>query len=533
MLILALKTGHDGAVVGVEDGKLLFSIEAEKDSFKRFAHILPGTLLAGAERLGALPEIVALGGWYYQVHGYGVGYGGTGPGEFTRAEFFGRNVKLFSSSHERSHIYGALGMSGDREPGPRTVLVWEGDIGSFYTLDERFNVSREIPVMTQPGGRFGLVYAVAEPGFPATEKGTHRHDYAGKLMALASYGDPYADRNPDVARIVELVLRKRRLPRRPKLQFRDTMLFNAGVESQICKDVGAVVTRRIFEKFAATATEMTPAGSKLLIAGGCGLNCDWNVAWRKLGHFASVFVPPCSNDSGSALGTAVDAMFHETGSPWLDWSVYAGLEFQHDVVPPTTEWSSKPVDLRELAVAVGRGAIVAWVQGKWEIGPRALGNRSLLAEPFRTRTRDRLNEIKEREGYRPIAPCLRLEDAPAAFGDTFHDPYMLYFRRVVDDRLRAVTHVDGSARAQTVTARSNPRLHALLGAFAAEAGIGVLCNTSLNGKGLGFINSMSDLLLYANARGIDHLVVDDSWFERRVPADTHTAVAAESPLVPV
>lgn len=151
-------------------------------------------------------------------------------------------------------------------------------------------------------------------------------------------------------------------------------------------------------------------------------------------------------------------------------------------------------------------------QGRWEIGPRALGNRSLLAEPCSPATRDRLNAIKQREPYRPIAPCCREQDLAEAFVEDFSDPFMLYFRRVRSPRLAAVTHVDGTARVQSVTPASNPQLHSLLDAFAARTGIGVLCNTSLNLHRRGFINRMSDLVGYCEERGIDDVVVGDLWY---------------------
>jgi hydroxymethyl cephem carbamoyltransferase len=138
----------------------------------------------------------------------------------------------------------------------------------------------------------------------------------------------------------------------------------------------------------------------------------------------------------------------------------------------------------------------------------------LLAEPFQASTRDLLNIVKNREGYRPIAPCCRLEDAGEVFDGDFEDPYMLYFRRVKSERFAAVTHVDGSARAQTVTRESNEPLYELLSAFAEIHGIGLLCNTSLNFKRRGFINRMSDLARYCELRGIIHMVVGDAWFRR-------------------
>jgi Carbamoyltransferase C-terminus len=148
------------------------------------------------------------------------------------------------------------------------------------------------------------------------------------------------------------------------------------------------------------------------------------------------------------------------------------------------------------------------------MGPRALGNRSLLASPFDRVTNEHLNRVKQREGYRPIAPCCRIEDAGKVFDTDFHDPYMLYFRRVKVPYLEAVTHVDGSARAQTVTREGNRPLHDLLSVFAERHGVGVLCNTSLNYKGTGFINKMSDLAKYCEDRGVDDMVVGDAWFQR-------------------
>jgi hydroxymethyl cephem carbamoyltransferase len=300
----------------------------------------------------------------------------------------------------------------------------------------------------------------------------------------------------------------------PKADFADTVLYNAGVESEVTKTAAALLSKRIFEIFAQAALRELPAGTPLRISGGCGLNCDWNGNWRNFSHFSSVFVPPCTNDSGSAIGTAVDALAHHGRYQPLEWSVYSGLEFVDDTEPDSQRWRQQPRDDRAIAAAIARGAVVAWVQGRWEIGPRALGNRSLLAEPYSAATKDKLNEIKQREDYRPIAPCCREEDLAKAFIEDFPDPYMLYFRHVRSPRLGAVTHVDGSARVQSVTAASNPRLHSLLDAFAAETGLGLLCNTSLNHSRRGFINRMSDLIRHCEDRRVGHMVVGDRWYQR-------------------
>jgi hydroxymethyl cephem carbamoyltransferase len=206
-------------------------------------------------------------------------------------------------------------------------------------------------------------------------------------------------------------------------------------------------------------------------------------------------------------------MHFHTGRAKLEWTVYSGEEFVDDLgagigIP------SSALDLEEVCAHLRNGAVIAWVQGRYEMGPRALGNRSLLAAPFEAGMCDKLNQIKQREEFRPIAPiCLR-EDFHSHFDSTAEEsPHMLYFQKVKSKALGAITHVDGSARAQTVTAQQNPRMHALLQTFKNLTGYGVLCNTSLNFKGAGFINRMSDLVEYSRERGLDGFVVGERFFK--------------------
>lgn len=250
-----------------------------------------------------------------------------------------------------------------------------------------------------------------------------------------------------------------------------------------------------------------------MIGGGCGLNCDWNSNFQRSGLFADTFVPPCTNDSGSAIGTAIDAQFHLTGNAKLDWSVYAGEPFVTDAAD-LSGFTARPRDNAEIAKRLAAGQIFALAQGKYEIGPRALGNRSLIAAPFSGETHTRLNTVKQREGFRPIAPICLEEEADTHFDSHGPSPYMLYFQRVKSAELGAITHVDGSARMQTVNAAQNPGAYDLLQAFKAETGYGVLCNTSLNFKGTGFINRMSDLVAYVRDRGLDGFIVDDTAYFR-------------------
>jgi hydroxymethyl cephem carbamoyltransferase len=504
-----VKPGHDGAVAAVEDGNLLFSLEGEKDSRRRYLTAQTTDLLVLAEHLGALPDVIGVSGWHRQGESgkVGGGYGGPNVATQREGELFGKKVTVFSDSHERSHIMGTIGMAPRDDAPLRAVLVWEGTIGSLYLVDDTWTVTRTIPVMKMPGERYSHLFGLADPAIP--DRAIFMpYEASGKLMALAAYGDPDSRAN-QVPETVDALLTWRLGPKR---MFKDLPIHNAGVEAQVTKDAAALLTDRIFEAFADAAREHIPEGLPLYIAGGCGLNCDWNARWRDLGHFSSVFVPPCPNDAGAAIGTAIDALAALGGEPHLDWSVYSGLEFEHDAEPDPALWERVPMTERGVAEALEEGRVFAWVQDRWEIGPRALGNRSLLADPSDPRMKDRLNDIKQREGYRPIAPCCRIEDLTKAFVDDFEDPYMLYFNRIRADGLGAITHVDGTARVQTVSKATNARLHRLLSAFAERRGIGVLCNTSLNFKGSGFINRMSDLTRYCEQHGVDEIVVGDAWY---------------------
>src|SRR3954453_10431261 len=156
MLVLAAKPGHAGAIAAIKDRKLLFSLESEKDSFGRYALLNPLTIVEAVERLGEVPDVIAIGGWHKGAatqSDVAAGYSGAFAVEERTARIFGRDVKYFSSSHTRSHIWMGAGMAPPDDAAQRAVLVWEGIEGAFYLLDERWNIVREIPVLDRPGDR--------------------------------------------------------------------------------------------------------------------------------------------------------------------------------------------------------------------------------------------------------------------------------------------------------------------------------------------------------------------------------------------
>jgi hydroxymethyl cephem carbamoyltransferase len=186
-------------------------------------------------------------------------------------------------------------------------------------------------------------------------------------MALAAYGKA-AWTDAGMTATVDRILALDTVYPAPKHAFRGSPLYNAGVEAEATK-AAALLTDRIFAMFATVARQQLPPGTPLRISGGCGLNCDWNAAWTELGHFSSVFVPPCTNDSGSAIGTAADALAALTGDPHIDWDVYSGLEFVNDAEPDASRW--QPVPGRRPAAGTGarRG------QDR-RVGPGPVGDRS-------------------------------------------------------------------------------------------------------------------------------------------------------------
>jgi hydroxymethyl cephem carbamoyltransferase len=520
MLILGFKEGHDGGVVAIEDGKLLFALEAEKDSFPRYDRLTAEVVTRAAGMLDRIPDVVSLSGWVKGFHSVEpplrAGYFGVGPDAIQdeAARFFGKDVRVFSSTHERSHIMTAYGMAPAASGKAHYSLVWEGNIGDFYRIDESGRVTHLKHVMTDPGNKYAYLFALADPKHPVG-KGYFNYSHAGKQMALTAFAEDTPMTKAEQETIDFILKQDGIVLGVSKDEMSWSHIFNAGVESQEYRNIAKKHSDAIFGQFFDYAEQHMTEGLPLQISGGCGLNCNWNAQFRESGLFESVFVPPCPNDSGAALGTAIDAQWFYTGTATIDWNVYAGEEFNEDIVPDPARYETRPLNVGEVARFLEQGNIIGWARGRYEMGPRALGNRSIMAAPFTEETTVRLNTIKGREGYRPIAPIALESDAEKWFVGSVHDPYMLFFNKVTTEELKAVTHVDGSARTQTVTHESNARVAQLLEAFRDITGFSVLCNTSLNFNGRGFINTTSDLLKYGEEHGLDGYVINDTFVTPR------------------
>jgi hydroxymethyl cephem carbamoyltransferase len=517
MRILSLKPGHDGAIAYIDDGRLVFSLEAEKDSFPRHGDVSAGLVVRALEMAPEPPDVLAIGGWEKCLPGFytdiAAGYFGSDAVTVRESRMFGRRVQVFSSSHERSHVYMAAAMAPAAPLEECVILVWEGIIGSFYHWRMPKRIVSTVPVMSQPGARYAALFALADTTFPL-EGSNPKREFAGKLMALSAYAKEGELIAEDRA-VVEDLLTTATVYPFDKFRYRQSRLYNCGVDTPPVHATAKYLGDRIFETFQIAAKHSMPPGFPLLISGGCGLNCDWNTRWRQSSLFSDVFVPPCANDSGSAIGTAADALTFFGQPCRLTWSVYSGDAFVRDWEPDPAVWQKRSRDFAAIARTLARGEAVAWVEGRSEIGPRALGHRSLLASPLHSESARHLNVIKQREGYRPIAPACLREELSKWFDPPIDDPYMLYFTRVRTTALPGVTHVDGSARIQSIRREDGLSLYSLLECFRRESGLGVLCNTSLNFKGRGFINRASELFAFCEARGVNEVVMEHDWYQRR------------------
>ena len=268
---------------------------------------------------------------------------------------------------------------------------------------------------------------------------------------------------------------------------------------------------------------------RLALAGGCALNSSWNGRIVQATPFRSVFVPSAPGDDGNALGAALLA-YHEDNpgaQPRSELlSPYLGSAIEpHDVqrVVDNAGLGSKLTQgldrvLKRAAGLLAEGRILGWARGRAEFGPRALGNRSILADPRREEMKDRVNAcVKHREAYRPFAPAVLDEHGHRYFKNYQVSPYMertLEFLPEVRTSVAAVVHVNGTGRLQSVRRSWNPAFYDLIQHFFEQTGIPLVMNTSLNIMGKPIVHSVEDVLGMFYTTGLDALVLGDCLIEK-------------------
>lgn len=449
---------------------------------------------------------------------------------------FRRAPRTLSISHHLAHLYSSFYLSPFDEAAVMVIdfqgspvrdcpETWPGraeadpawlEVSSFYHSDGLRNVCLGKQLWnenrTQPVGLGAFYSCLTRAMFPGEGND-------GKVMGLAPYGDPHALGLPPLTVEGEKVF----IPEDWLNVFRQPARFGhfRGGDGAFedCAHLAAA-GQRCFEeallRVVAWLYEQTKV-KNLCFAGGTALNCVANGRLLRESPFEQIFVPPSPHDGGTALGCAIYGMNELLGGRQNFCFVndFLGPEVDDGEVARAVEREAglrveQPADLfRAMAELIAGGKVVALYHGRSELGPRALGHRSILADPRDARIRTYINQhVKGRELFRPLAPVV-LEEAASRFFDIDRPvPFMQFAVDVLPacrEVIPAVTHVDGTARLQTVSESQDPFLYRLLKAFEARTGVGVLLNTSFNGPGEPIVENPAEALACFKATGMHAL----------------------------
>jgi carbamoyltransferase len=359
-----------------------------------------------------------------------------------------------------------------------------------------------------------------------------------KVMALASYGKPeFAD---DFREMIQLGengyytisnqnLEQRFGPKRLRHEEFTSHHFNIAHSLQVVLEETVLkITKWLYHQ----------TGEKnLCMAGGVALNCVLNARIRDQGLFENIWVQPASGDDGTALGAALWVDVQQRESITKDFVMdhaYWGPEYSDEEVEKFIRWAKVPYKkldniAEETAEILAQDKIIGWYQGRMEFGPRALGSRSILASPINPEMQARLNEVKDREDFRPVAPVVLEEEAANWFENAGYSPFMLFVYNVRPEKaeqIPAVRHTDGTARIQTINEKQHKSYYDLLKAFQRRTGVPVLVNTSFNTLSKPIVCSPRDAIECFWTSPFDALIIGSFLIEK----NEHTNIRRDSYL---
>lgn len=426
---------------------------------------------------------------------------------------YDRNKVIFVN-HHRAHAASTFFASGFSEA---NILSLDGSGGSESGM---LGVGRgaDITILKTVSNRgsWGLMYE------QITEKlGFRRHSGEGKVMGLAAYGTPDPDGLPFVDREEEIPVI---IPEKRK----------AFIESLKPRKRGDPITDE-HKNLAATLQDTLERSAqamaewlyeqtglrRLCLAGGTALNCSMNGKLALLPWVDEIFIQPAAYDAGTALGAALSVYVEKTGQRpnWRMEHAYWGPEFTTEQIEETLTafqdlqfYRSEDI-FSETAQLLAEGKIVGWFQGRSEVGPRALGNRSILADPSRPEMKDRVNnQVKHREPWRPFAPSVLEEAVGRYIAKAMSSPYMILAfdtKPEAQAEIISAAHVDGTCRPQTVSRTTNPRYWQLIKCFEELTGIPAVLNTSFNVDSQPMVNTPAEAIDTFLNCGIDVLAIGD------------------------
>lgn len=504
---------HDAACALVKDGQLIVAVEQERLSRNKRAVEEPpvealrycldfaGIKLADVEGVALGSDFDGLAAWLgLDEYERTLRLPYDNPERLFPFETFGLRdtPPLYPQRHHLAHAASAFWPSGFDEA---AVLVMdamgEGAAGILaYGSGKDIDILKDLDISSSLGFYFEAASLYA---------GLGRRD-AGKLMGLAGYGH---DTTPMPLAVVDGQVTWLGVPRSDRIgramlnERRDALIdlftrtafpYKPGLREEImayanfAASVQASLERAIFHL--AEEVKRITGARRLVLAGGVALNCTSNGKLSQSGLFDEIYIQPAAHDAGTAVGAALLLANENIESvPAKMPTPYLGPAESDDEIRDSIQQSGRPHEwhsldslCKQVARLLADGAIIAWHQGRAEFGPRALGARSLLADP-RTRTSlVRLNRLKGREMWRPVAPSV-LAERYAEFFVGVPNPHMLIAAQVRDARrasVPAVVHVDGSARPQTVHRDITPAYWSLISEFERITGVPIVVNTSLN-----------------------------------------------------
>jgi carbamoyltransferase len=551
-------TFHDAAAVLLDDGIVIAAIEEERLSRVKHTNYFPARAIRHClSKAGATIndlDAIALGFaessldraassemWNSSEAAWKSGRELLGA-VFEREFRVDVRDRLHFCAHHLAHLYASWHSSGFSDA---LAVCLDGRGDGFSGLiaacqGKRISVLRRI-VDAQSLGYF-YVWATKFLGY-------RRFDEY-KVMGLAPYGDPEIFREL-FNEICELL---------PNGEFRiksdiekSRIVADAGLSRHIRRKGDALL--QVHKDFAAALQaaleravfhllhhyQKATGARRLCLGGGVAHNCTMNGKILRSGLFAEVYVQPAAHDAGNALGAALsvyrshNVLIPSTVLPHLYWG--SDIGGSASVAEILNRWTSlvrvtPSSDVCALAAGLlANGKVLGWVQGRSEFGPRALGNRSILADPRPAENKTRINEmVKKREGYRPFAPAVLQERLHEFFelpSEVAAVPFMIFavpVRAVQRSKLGAVTHIDGSARVQSVCPRTNTRFHELICAFDRLTGVPILLNTSFNNNCEPIVESVDDAMACFLTTDIDCLVVGDFLVEKSFAACSLDAI---------
>ena len=457
-------------------------------------------------------------------------------------EIFGINCPIHFVDHHVAHAASAYYTSGFDDC---TVITLDGasekdSAGVWKTEDFEMKQLGSSAI----SGSLGFFYgqATEAAGFKA-------NDGEGKSMGLACYGNPNAIYNEikdfirvkglkiegefDFVPLIDVDVNDQKMYAHYRYVKWKNNKFSRFTDTTKAEDICASAQKVLEEKAAEYVKNAVDATglSNVAIAGGVALNVKMNKKIRELANVDSVFIHPNPGDQGTPTGAAIEvckklmADQGKTLKPWKMEHAYYGSAYTNEEIEKAIneyhlEYEKVSNPSKVAGDLVSQGKVIGWFQGNMEYGPRALGNRSVVADPRDPKMRDKINKfLKKRDWFMPFAPSMLDKAADEFVEDATEAPYMIMAfdcKKGVDNRIPAASHVDNTLRPQTVSKTANPRYYELIQQMEKNTGVPVVLNTSFNRHGKVIVRTPDDALDHLVWKCVDNLVIGDYLVHRKL-----------------